>query len=107
MPSKQRCCSEGAGGEVTAISVGGESAKEALKTALAMGCAQAILISDPALDGADSQAIAHVLAAAIRKDRRGGCRLSSAGRRSMATWASPRPKPRACWAGRCSAWSPA
>lgn len=58
---------EAHGGEVIAISVGGESAKEALKTALAMGCHQAILISDPALAGADSQAIAKVLAAAIRK----------------------------------------
>lgn len=58
---------EAHGGEVIAISVGGESAKEALKTALAMGCHQAILISDPALAGADSQAIAKVLAAVIRK----------------------------------------
>jgi len=53
--------------EVTVISVGGESAKEALKTALAMGCGQAILISDPALEGADSRAVAQVLAAAIQK----------------------------------------
>jgi len=58
---------EASGGEVTAISVGGESSKEALKTALAMGCGQAILISDPALGDADSQAVAHVLAAAIKK----------------------------------------
>lgn len=58
---------ESAGGEVTAVSVGGESAKEALKTALAMGCTHAILITDPALDAADSQAIAHVLCAAIQK----------------------------------------
>ncbi len=52
---------------VTVISVGGESTKEALKTALAMGCGQAILISDPALEGADSRAIAQVLSAAIQK----------------------------------------
>ena len=58
---------EATGGDVTAVSVGGESAKEALKTALAMGCRQAILISDPALEGADSQAVARVLAAAIQK----------------------------------------
>ena len=58
---------EAYGGQVTAISVGGESAKEALKTTLAMGCEQAILISDPGLDGADSQAVARVLAAAIQK----------------------------------------
>jgi electron transfer flavoprotein beta subunit len=58
---------EAQGGDVTAISVGGESAKEALKNALAMGCSEAVLISDPALEGADSQAVAKVLAAAIQK----------------------------------------
>lgn len=58
---------EAHGGDVTVISVGGESAKEALKTALAMGCNQAILISNPAMDGADSQAVARVLTAAIKK----------------------------------------
>jgi len=58
---------EASDGDVTAISVGGEEAKEALKTALAMGCSQAILISDPALKAADSQATAQVLAAAIQK----------------------------------------
>ncbi|MBN1145945.1 MAG: electron transfer flavoprotein subunit beta/FixA family protein [Anaerolineales bacterium] len=58
---------EAKGGEVTAISVGGESAKEALKTALAMGCGQAILVADAALEGPDSQAVAKVLAAAIQK----------------------------------------
>ncbi len=55
------------GGEVTAFSLGGESAKEALKHALAMGCAQAILISDPALKSIDSAAIARVLAAALQE----------------------------------------
>ena len=58
---------EASSGEVTAICLGGESSKEALKTALAMGCGQAILISDPSLSEADSQAVAHVLAAAIKK----------------------------------------
>ncbi len=58
---------EAADGQVTVVSVGGESAKEALKTALAMGCNQAVLISDPALENADSQAVAQVLAAAIQK----------------------------------------
>ena len=55
------------GADVVAISVGEESAKEALKTALAMGAREAILISDPALVNADSQAVARVLAAAIKK----------------------------------------
>ena len=58
---------EAGGGDLTVVSVGGESAKEALKTALAMGCTQAILVSDPALQGADSQASAHVLAGVIKK----------------------------------------
>ncbi|HEX7973854.1 MAG TPA: electron transfer flavoprotein subunit beta/FixA family protein [Anaerolineales bacterium] len=53
--------------DVTVLSVGGENAKEALKTALAMGCTEAVLVSDPAMGGADSQAVARVLAAAIQK----------------------------------------
>jgi electron transfer flavoprotein beta subunit len=58
---------ESHGGDVTAISLGGENAKEALKHALAMGCANAILISDPSLQGADSLLTAKFLAAAIKK----------------------------------------
>jgi electron transfer flavoprotein beta subunit len=58
---------EAQNGSVTAISIGGENAKEALKHALAMGCNEAILISDPGMAKADSQAIARVLAAAIQK----------------------------------------
>jgi electron transfer flavoprotein beta subunit len=72
---------EATGGEVTAISVGGESAKEALKTALAMGCGQAILISDPALESADSQVIARVLAAAIQKTE--GAELAVFGKQAI------------------------
>ncbi len=55
------------GGEVAALSLGGESAKEALKHALAMGCGQAILISDPALPAPDAAGTARVLAAAATK----------------------------------------
>jgi len=55
------------GGKTTAISMGPETAKEALKTSLAMGCDEAILISDPAIKGSDVAATAAVLAAAIRK----------------------------------------
>lgn len=55
------------GGEVTALSLGDEGAKEALKHALAMGCAQAILISDPALSAPDASATARVLVAAAKK----------------------------------------
>ena len=53
---------------VTLLSIGPESTKEALKNpGLAMGCDEAILISDPALENADSTATARVLAAAIHK----------------------------------------
>lgn len=58
---------EAHGGSVVAVSVGAESAKEVLKHALAMGCSEAVLVSDPALANADSQAVAKVLAAAIKK----------------------------------------
>lgn len=58
---------EAAGGEVIVVSQGGEVAKEALKHALAMGCNEAIQISDPALAGADSLAVARTLAAAVQK----------------------------------------
>ena len=54
-------------GEVTAVSLGAESAKEALKHALAMGCGQAILISDPAVTAPDAAGTARVLAAAATK----------------------------------------
>ncbi len=54
-------------GSVTAVSIGGENSKEALKHALAMGCSDAILISDDALGQIDSQATSRVLAAAIKK----------------------------------------
>jgi electron transfer flavoprotein beta subunit len=52
---------------VTAITIGDESSKETLKRALAMGADDAFLVSDPALTTMDTQAIAQVLAAAIRK----------------------------------------
>ena len=55
------------GGKATAISMGPESAKEALKTCIAMGCDEAILISDPALKGSDALATSYVLAEAIKK----------------------------------------
>jgi electron transfer flavoprotein beta subunit len=59
--------SEAHGGDVVAVSMGDENAKEALKHALAMGCSEAILVNDPALAGVDSQAAARILAAAVQK----------------------------------------
>lgn len=58
---------EAHGGKVTVLCVGKLEAAEALKTGLAMGANEAILISDPALEGGDSLATARVLVAAIRK----------------------------------------
>ena len=55
------------GAEVTALCIGGESAKVALKHALAMGADNAILVSDPALANLDSQGAARILAAAVRR----------------------------------------
>ena len=55
------------GSTVTALCIGPESAKEALKHALAMGADDAILVSDPALNNLDTAGAARVLAAAIQK----------------------------------------
>ena len=54
-------------GTVTALCIGPESAKEALKHALAMGVDDAILVSDPGLNNIDSVGAARILAAAIQK----------------------------------------
>ena len=55
------------GGKATAISMGPESAKEALKTCLAMGCDEAILIADEAFLNSDALVTSYVLAQAIQK----------------------------------------
>jgi len=55
------------GSTVTALCIGPESAKDALKHALAMGADEAVLVSDPVLTEIDSVAAARVLAAAIKK----------------------------------------
>ncbi len=58
---------EAQSGTVTALCIGPESAREALKHALAMGADDAILISDPALENMDTLGAARLLAAAIQK----------------------------------------
>ncbi len=55
------------GGKVTVLTVGPEQSKEALKQAVAMGCDEAFLISDPAFEGSDALATTHILAQAIKK----------------------------------------
>ncbi len=58
---------EATGGTVVVLCVGPESAREALKHALAMGADEAILVSDPALTDLDTVGAARILAAAIKK----------------------------------------
>jgi len=58
---------ESHGGEVVAISMGPPKAIIALREAIAMGCDEAVLISDKAFAGSDTWATSYVLAAAIRK----------------------------------------
>lgn len=51
--------------DVIAMTLGDEDNKEALKTALAMGCTSAVLLADDAFAGTDTLGTAKVLAAAI------------------------------------------
>ncbi|MDX1438158.1 MAG: electron transfer flavoprotein subunit beta/FixA family protein [Anaerolineales bacterium] len=55
------------GGEVTAVTISADGSNEALKQALAMGCDNAILVSNSSLPPLDSQMTARILAAAIQK----------------------------------------
>jgi electron transfer flavoprotein beta subunit len=55
------------GGEVTLVSMAPNNETSGLRTALAMGAAKAILVSDDALSGAGALDTAKVLAAAIRR----------------------------------------
>jgi electron transfer flavoprotein beta subunit len=55
------------GGEVTLVSMAPNSEVSGLRTALAMGAAKAILVSDDSLKGSDALTTAKVLAAAIKR----------------------------------------
>ena len=72
---------EAHGGTVTALCIGPESGKEALKHALAMGADDAILVSDPSLSRLDTQGAARVLASAIT--RIGGVEMAMFGRQTL------------------------
>jgi len=58
---------EAHGSETVALTVGTEESQEALKTCLAMGCSEAILVSDDAFEGSDTLGTARTLAAALSK----------------------------------------
>jgi electron transfer flavoprotein beta subunit len=55
------------GGKVTVITMGPPQAAEALKTTIAMGADEAVLVSDRAFAGSDTWATSYTLSQAIRK----------------------------------------
>ena len=57
-----------AGGEVTVVSMGPESANQAVRKALSMGAHKAVQITDDSLRGSDALVTARVLAAAIKRE---------------------------------------
>ena len=59
---------EKTGGEVVVFSLGPDRVKEALRKALAVGAARAVLLSDPAFAGGDAMVTGKALAAAIARD---------------------------------------
>jgi len=58
--------SQGAG-KVTILTVGQDRAVESIRTALAMGADEAVLIDDPLIAGSDGLGIAKILAAALKE----------------------------------------
>jgi len=61
------------GGEVSLVSMAPNDEVSGLRTALAMGAAKAVLVSDPSLAGSDALTTAKILAAAV--ERLGGADL--------------------------------
>ncbi|HXF38046.1 MAG TPA: electron transfer flavoprotein subunit beta/FixA family protein [Actinomycetota bacterium] len=55
------------GGEVVVVSMGPEGAAAGVRRALSMGADRGVLVTDPALRGADALVTARVLAAAVRR----------------------------------------
>src|SRR5258708_39920328 len=55
------------GGEVTLISMAPNDEVSGLRTALAMGAAKAILVSDPALAGSDALSTAKIIAKSVER----------------------------------------
>jgi electron transfer flavoprotein beta subunit len=58
---------ESHGGKVTVLSAGSEDLEDTIKEALAAGADEAFLVLDDELDGADSEAIAGILGAALNR----------------------------------------
>jgi electron transfer flavoprotein beta subunit len=58
---------EAQGGEVTVLTVGPDSAADAIRKALSMGADKAVHVSDEAIHGSDAMQISAVLAAALQQ----------------------------------------
>lgn len=58
---------EAQGGKVTILTVGSDKATEAIRTALAMGADEGVLINDPAALETDGLGVARILAAALKQ----------------------------------------
>lgn len=71
---------QGVDSKITVLTLGPESARNAIKHGLAMGADEGVLLCDAAWDEADAHVTAHALAAAIRK--LGPCGLVLTGRQS-------------------------
>ena len=83
-------------GEVVVISMGPEKAMDALRKALAMGADRAVLITDPALEGADLLGTARALAGRDRARRAQISCCSASSRRTAAGRACGRRSRSAC-----------
>ncbi|MBO9541133.1 electron transfer flavoprotein subunit beta/FixA family protein [bacterium] len=75
---------KGPADKITVLSMGPETARDALKEALAMGADEAVLVTDPLAAGSDALATARVLKAAL--DKLGPVDLLLTGRRSIDGW---------------------
>lgn len=62
-----RIVEQAGGGEVTLVSIVPDGETSGIRTALAMGAAKAVIVSDPALSGLDALGTAKVLAAVVRR----------------------------------------
>lgn len=58
---------EAQGGKVTIVSAGSDKATEAIRTALAMGADEGVLVNDPAVENCDGLGIAKILAAVVKE----------------------------------------
>ena len=77
-------------GEVVVVSMGPEKAMDALRKTLAMGADRAVLVSDPALEGADLVATSKALAARSRARAPTSCSSASSRPTGTAPASGPR-----------------